>query len=130
MPLDQPNELDVQDRIADAIWFVPASDDAQAHYVFEYSGRGPKAYLNLWLGKEYGEELTEWNWVLYPSAVELWRQHSTDKLRAENERLRAAGREVIDVLRAILARHEHEKAPKRRRRGSMSRVERSGSGVV
>ena len=81
----RPSELDVQDRVADAIWFVPESDDARAHYVLEYSGRGPKAYLNLWLGQDYGEELTTWNWVLYESAVELWRRDSTDE-------------EIIDVL--------------------------------
>lgn len=65
--------LDIQDRIAEAIWFVPASDGARAHYVLEYSDRGPKAYLNLWLGEQFGEELTEWNWVLHESAVLLWR---------------------------------------------------------
>jgi len=101
MTTKRPSELDLQDRVADAIWFVPQSDDAQAHYVLEYSGRGPKAYLNLWLGKEFGQELTEWNWVVHESAVELWRRDSTDEeiidvllpvqeLRAENERLRAA----------------------------------------
>lgn len=76
MSTKRPSELDIQDRVADAIWFVPRSDNVQAHYVLEYSGRGPKAYLNLWLGKEFGEELTEWNWVLHDSAVELWRHVS------------------------------------------------------
>jgi len=93
---------------------VPQSDDAQAHYVLEYSGRGPKAYLNLWLGQDVVEILTECNWVLHDSAVELWRRESTDEeiidvllpvneLRAEVKRLRArldVAERLIEVVRA------------------------------
>src|SRR5215467_1911391 len=123
MTTKRPSELDLQDRVADAIWFVPQSDDAQAHYVLEYSGRGPKAYLNLWLGKEFGQELTEWNWVVHESAVELWRRDSTDEeiidvllpvqeLRAEFDRLRRDGQQA----RAASQRREADLRAKIERR--------------
>src|SRR5262245_10955659 len=118
----RPSELDVQDRVADAIWFVPQSEEASAHYVLEYSGRGPKAYLNLWLGAEYGQELTEWNWVLYESAVELWRRDATDQevidvllpvndLTRERDELRAAlaNSEAATLIQLKLLRAENER---------------------
>jgi hypothetical protein len=145
MSTKRPSELDIQDRVADAIWFVPQSDDAQAHYVLEYSGRGPKAYLNLWLGSNYGEELTEWNWILHESAVELWRRDSTDEeiievllpdqeqrheiseLRAENEQLRVDNDLLrMDIERLVEDRDRPEVLPSQVQRISENQLKLLG----
>lgn len=66
------SELDSQDDVARAIYFVPTANEVMAHYVFDYTGIGPKSYLNLWITNE-PPNLT-WSWIMHESAILLWKQ--------------------------------------------------------
>ena len=60
-------DLDAQDGLPVAIWFVPRAEGVQPSLSIEMVG-GPKRYLRVWLDADDND----WGWSLHTSAVRLF----------------------------------------------------------